>query len=133
MTLEKIKRIYPRALLFFILGVDAFLEIDTWRDYERVLAQCAFIVISRPGYDLTKARDVLGENYRQNIWEFTPQEPIEEAHLSSYKIFLLTLAALDISSTEIRRRVRGGEPLGKLVPRAVEAYIGEERLYLWQT
>jgi nicotinate-nucleotide adenylyltransferase len=132
MTLEKIKKIYPRALLFFILGVDAFLEIDTWREYERVLAQCSFIVISRPGHVLDRARDVLGGRYREETYELSSKEPIEEVRLSSSKIFLLTLDALDISSTEIRRRVRSGESLKGLVSGAVEDYIGEKRLYLWQ-
>ena len=132
LTLKKIKKIYPRALLFFILGVDAFLEIDSWREYERVLAQCAFIVISRPGHDLDKARDVLGGRYREDMCRLSSEEPIEEVRLSSYKIFLFTLDALEISSTEIRRRVKCGESLRGFVSSAVEDYIREKRLYLWQ-
>ena len=63
LTLGKIKKQFPTAGLYFILGVDAFIEIDTWRAYEQVMEQCRFIVISRPGYDLEKAKEVLEGAY----------------------------------------------------------------------
>ncbi len=56
LTLQKIRKIYPEALFFFILGIDAFLEIDTWKNHELVLEQCKFVVISRKSYDLDDAK-----------------------------------------------------------------------------
>ncbi len=58
-TLNRIKKLYPEALIFFILGIDAFLEIDTWKDYEHVLKRCFFVVINRPGYDSYEAKKKL--------------------------------------------------------------------------
>ncbi len=110
LTLEKIKKHFPAADLFFILGVDAFLEIDTWRAYEQVLEQCLFIVISRPGYDLEKAKEVLEGAY-------------------SNKIYLMPIQALDISSSQIREKLRASGSISGLVPLLVEEYIKEHNLY----
>ena len=63
LTLKKMRKFYPKALFFFILGIDAFLEIDTWKNYELVLEQCKFVVISRKGYRLADAKNVLDEKY----------------------------------------------------------------------
>ncbi len=129
LTLEKIKRIYRGSSIFFILGVDSFLEIKTWREYERVLAQCSFIVISRPGYELDRAQDILGGKYQGEMYEVPTDKPLEERLLQTYKILLLRIDALDVSSTEVRRRIKNGDSLEGFIPREVEGYIKERGLY----
>jgi len=129
LTLDKIRRRFPRTDIFFILGVDAFLEFDTWRDYGRVLEQCHFIVISRPGYDLAKARQVLRGSLASRMIELGQEESAGARLPAGPRIFLVPIAALDISSTDIRRRARTGESLRGLVPPAVETYIRRHRLY----
>ena len=54
-TLRKIRALSPAARLFFIVGIDAFLDIGTWHEYEKVLAECLFIVTGRPGFELERA------------------------------------------------------------------------------
>jgi len=127
-TLRKIKKIYPNALFYFILGIDAFLEIETWRDYRKVLEQCAFIVISRPGYDLHLAGSVLGDGYSGRIVDLTDKKK-KRASFSELNIYLFEFEALSFSSTEIRRRVRKGASILGMVPRPVEIYIKENSLY----
>jgi nicotinate-nucleotide adenylyltransferase len=129
LTLDKIRRRYAAGEIFFILGVDTFLEIDTWRDYRRVLEQCHFIVISRPGYDLARARRVLGGNLASRMIKLDQEESVKAPLPAGTRIFLVPIAALDISSTDIRRRARCGEPLRGLVPPAVETFIRRHRLY----
>jgi len=128
-TLNKIKNVYPEAWIFFILGMDAFLEIDTWKDYERLLEQCLFIVIQRPGYHLNQAQEVLKGKYKGKIYTVSESERINEELFSLYKIFLLSIEALNISSTEIRRRIKEGKSIKALVTVAVEAYIKENKIY----
>src|SRR5512139_4006363 len=70
LTLRKVRAQAPRARLFFILGVDAFLDIRTWHQYRRVLKECLFIVTGRPGFDLDRARDVLGGSLLGAIADF---------------------------------------------------------------
>lgn len=130
LTLKKIKKLYPGAWIFFVLGVDAFLEIETWREWRRVLEQCLFIVMTRPGYRLSAAKAVLGTPFQDKILDVPPAAGIRESWFSAYRVFCVPIRALDISSTEIRRRIRRGEPLRGFVPPAVERYIKEHRLYL---
>ena len=129
LTLKKIHRLHPRAWVFFILGVDAFVEIETWKDYEQVLEQCLFIVISRPGFDLEAASRVLGGRLRDRIRVLGPRERPTEAMFEADRVFLVGIDALDVSSTDIRRRLREGRPVAGLVPPAVEEYLHHHRLY----
>ncbi|MCX6568724.1 MAG: nicotinate-nucleotide adenylyltransferase [Candidatus Aminicenantes bacterium] len=129
LTLRKIRAISPDARLFFILGVDAFLDIGTWREYERVLEECLFIVMGRPGFELDRARGVLGRKFRDAIGPLEGGESAGGPLAPHTRIFLLPIHALDISSTAIRERVRRGETLDGLVPGPVDAYIREHQLY----
>jgi len=128
-TLNKLKAVYADADIFFILGVDAFLEIETWKSYRDVLEQCRFIVISRPGFNLEKAREVLPSEYGGKIGECSRSGPVGEDILARYQIFLVPIKAFDISSTEIRRRVRAGRSIHRMVPGPVEEYIRSKKLY----
>lgn len=133
LTLGKIKKHFPEARLFFILGVDAFVEIDTWRSYEQVLEQCSFIVISRPGYDLQKARDILGGDYAERIWDVAENEDLSQGNEAVHRIYLISIDALNIASTQIRKTIRAGRPISGLVPQPVEEYIKEHKLYQGKT
>jgi nicotinate-nucleotide adenylyltransferase len=129
MTLSKIKGLYPEAWLFFILGADAFLEIGTWREHERVLDECLFIVTGRPGFDLETAAGVLGGRLRDRICRVPEGGAVDEPLFKRFGVFLLPIKALDISSTDIRGRARKGESLEGLVPASVADYIREHQLY----
>lgn len=131
LTLEKIKKLYPEARIFFILGIDAFLEIDTWKDYGELLEQCIFLVISRPGYRLQQALNVLGGQYRERMFRIPGSMKVIERELGIHKIFLLSVKTPDIASSEIRKKIKKGESLRGLVPESVENYIKENKLY-WE-
>lgn len=128
-TLDKVKKAYPEARLFFIVGVDAFLEIETWKAYRDVLEQCRFIVVSRPGRRLDQAGKVLPQEYRDRILDARGPGRVDQRLIPKHQVFLVNIRALDISSTEIRRRIRRGQPIKGLVPEAVEEYIKNKRLY----
>jgi len=128
-TLQKVKKLYPEAFIFFILGIDAFLEIDTWKDYQKVLEQCFFIVISRPGYKLEEAKDILGGKYRSRMFEISGLDKLKEEAFLSFKIFLFKINSLEVSSTDIRKRIRHGLSIKGMVPEAVEDYIHHHGLY----
>lgn len=129
LTLRKIKALAPRARLFFILGVDAFLEIGTWREHERVLEECWFIVTGRPGFDLERARGVLGGRLRDDIGPLVSAASLSGGAPPPTRVVLLSIRARDVSSTAVRAKVRRGEAIDGLVPPAVAAYIREHRLY----
>lgn len=95
--------------LFFITGADAMLEILQWKDPEEVLEQAHFIAATRPGYDIARFE--------------------KEAPTSHPRVSVMDIPALAISSSDIRRRVRDGEPIRYLVPEGVNTYIRKFRLY----
>jgi len=129
LTLRRIRGWYPRARLFFILGADAFAEIETWKDYEQVLKQCLFIVISRPGFSLEEAGRVWGGRLQGRMQVVGSQDRFGESLFKTGRIFLSTIDALDVSSTDIRRRLKQGQPVAGLVPPSVDEYLHQHRLY----
>ena len=129
LTLRKVRALSPEARLFFVLGVDAFLDIGTWREYERVLAECLFIVIGRPGYELERARDVLGGRLRDRVTPAAEGDGLAGPLAPGASVFLMPIEAIDVSSTEVRERARLGRSLDGLVPEAVERYIRDHQLY----
>lgn len=130
MTLNRIKEIFPQTELFFLLGIDAFLEIETWKDYEGVLDQCSFIVMSRPGFRLDEAKKILAEKYSHRMVEVSGFLAKETERIFNQRIYLLSIETLDISSSEVRERVRKNQSIKDLVPKNVENYIKEKCLYL---
>jgi nicotinate-nucleotide adenylyltransferase len=128
-TLGKIRNRYPYSTIFFIVGIDAFLEIKTWKEYKKVLKQCSFIVISRPGYHLEEAIKVLEGKYCRNIYEYQDDQKLQDAAEIKNGIILFRIPALDVSSTDIRRRLAAKEMITGLVPEPVQAYIQKHRLY----
>ncbi len=129
LTLRKVKKLFPMAKIFFIIGVDAFLDIETWKNYHQVLEECFFLVISRPGYNLDMAESVLGGQLKNKMELLSEGEELEEEMLSRASIFLLPIDALPISSTEIRNRVRDEKTISGMVAPEVENYIKRQNLY----
>src|SRR5690606_19926739 len=97
-TLRALKERDPQGALFFLLGADQFREIHTWRSPEELVRLAELVALSRPGYPNVEPQ--IGLPYRR-----------------------LDVTCVDISATEIRRRVVAGEPIRYLVPEAVEAII----------
>ena len=129
-TLNRIKEMFPQTDIYFLLGIDAFLEIETWKDYEDVLEQCSFIVMSRPGYCLDDAKRTLTEKYNQRMVEIKKTVRKTNEGLFSHKIYLCPIPTMDISSSEVRERVGKNQPIEGMVPKNVENYIKERGLYL---
>ena len=118
----------PSSQVFFLIGMDAFLELSTWKDYRRFPELCSFLVFARPGYDQDELAHTLPENFDAAGLGWKTQE---ELGVTSEKgILVLTDFSNPISSTEIRERVRTGQPIRDWVPAQVEEYISKTRLYL---
>lgn len=117
-TLRELRGIYGHdAVIFFITGADAILEILTWKDPEEMLSECTFIAATRPGYPLNRLREALPERNSRG-------EP------SMNRVLVMEVPALAISSTDIRQRVTGGRPFRYMVPEPVWEYVQEQGLYL---
>jgi len=112
-TIASYQQEFPGAKIFFIIGVDALLLISTWKDVERLATMCSFIVVTRPGYQLSKEKEHFSQ-IPSAVWE---------------KILLVPIPGLFISSSDIRQRVAKGQTIKYLLPPAVEEYIRKNDLY----
>ncbi|MBC7362548.1 MAG: nicotinate-nucleotide adenylyltransferase [Candidatus Aminicenantes bacterium] len=128
-TLRKLKEIYPEDRFFFIVGSDAFLEIETWKDYTELLKECSFIVVSRPGFGLRSVRGVIEKIRQENLAGIEKFSLLSPDELSVNGVYLLEINSPDISSSEIRKRLQSGLPITGLVPEGVEEYINKYNLY----
>lgn len=126
LTLERLaQRGLNASQIFFIIGADAFAEIETWYRYPAVLDLAHFAVVSRPGEPAIDLRHRL-PGLRSRL--LLPGE--EAAAGGGTSIFLVNAPTPEVSSTEIRRRLRAGEAIGGLVPPAVEGHIRRHGLYV---
>ncbi|HPR23803.1 MAG TPA: nicotinate-nucleotide adenylyltransferase [Bacillota bacterium] len=99
--------------LYFITGTDTFLKLETWKEAEALLRENAFVVGVRPGY------------IKKEITAF--KKHIEKVFYT--EAIIINNIRLDISSTEIRKRVKNGEDISGMVKKEVERYIVKNDLY----
>jgi len=125
-TIRYFRERHPNSLSF-ILGRDAFVEIETWKDFQHLFSLCNFIVMTRPGFQKSSSPSPLPGSL---IPAFRyDQEAGAWIHFSGFKLFFKEITFLDISSTKIRELIEKGESVRYLVPADVEAYIQKNGLY----
>jgi nicotinate-nucleotide adenylyltransferase len=134
-TVQHFKQILPaETRLHLIMGLDAFLEIDTWKAFKELLHQVPFIVINRPqaGIHADEFRWKALEDYLKSkiSAEYTFDES-RHGFLAPGKppIHVFEVTALDISSTGVRRLIKAGRTIEYLVPRKVAEYIKFKGIY----
>jgi nicotinate-nucleotide adenylyltransferase len=110
--------------LYFILGRDAFVEIETWKDFQNLFSLCNFIIMVRPGLiQASPFPEPLAPAFRYD------QGASGWVHSSGSLVFLKEINFLDISSTKVRELVEKGGSIKYLVPPEVETYIAKHGLY----
>lgn len=108
------KGLGPDDHLYFLLGLDAFLDLPHWKQYRRLFELVNFIVVSRPGF---RSGDIL-KRVRGSA-----------ADGAGFTISVLPGVRVAVSSRGIRESIRNGRGAAGLVPRLVEEYIVKEGLY----
>ncbi len=111
-SVDELERAHPDAKLFLIMAADSLEQIDTWREPDRLLERIEWVVGPRPGSALPD-RSVLEDRFGA----------------AASRIHSLEGPSLDVSSSEIRRRVAAGKAIRYLVASGVEEVIVERRLY----
>lgn len=105
-TMRDLRKQIPDAEWYFITGADALHDILTWKESKELFEFTHFIGVSRPGHIL------------------------EGEGLPEDRVSLVEVPAMAISSTDVRRRVRAGQPIWYLVPDGVVQYIQKYGLYV---
>lgn len=110
-TLEHFYKEYKD--LYFITGADCLLDIDKWKEIEKIFSLCKFVVFTRPGYnnnELVNKKRFVEEKYNGDI-------------------ILLEVPRIHISSTEIREKIINNEKVDDILPAVVLDIIKEKGLY----
>ena len=147
-TLREISALHPDCELFFIIGADAYAEIDTWSRPGDLLQLANVVVTSRPGWndqnDNGPDRGTPPEVDDDAVHArgSAPLPPVAArgdarydssiggyVHTSGHAIFGHRIRGLEVSSSTIRSRVRAGLPIEDLTGAAVSRYIHDNRLY----
>ncbi len=113
-TLEELHAEFPRAALVLLMGSDAFLHFDTWRQWQRILEFAHLAVIVRPGSELQPGAETA------SVLAGRAASSAADLHDTPAGLWLpLELPQLDISSTRVRRLLKQGRSIRGLVPDAI--------------
>ena len=125
-TVRAFRKADPGSEYCFIIGADTLLEIPTWREYRKLLKECRFVVVNRPGF-----QNVPKGSFRAKCPKgihsdkMSRRDPLGQ----SAKLTMIKIPGTEVSSSEIRKRVKAGRSIKTLVPSCVEKYITEKGLY----
>ena len=134
-TVQRLKSSLKKTdKLYFLIGIDAFKDIATWRQPEELLAEVEFIVVSRPGYSLADVSRALPESLRPtDLMMRAMRRQHEEGTIAlmGATIHLLGEVREKVSSTQIRAAAgKSVKQLSRYVPPLVAEYIKKENLYV---
>lgn len=124
-TLESLRAELGAQPLVLLMGADAFLELETWHQWQRLPQLAHLVVMNRPGSPLPGEGAELPEWARPRFC----RDPQELARAAAGCLFFQPVTPVDISATRIRATIARGESAEGLVPPAVWEYIREEGLY----
>ena len=105
-TLRQAGKLYPEHELFFITGADAYADLDSWYQAEELSKLATLVGASRPGYDISRMHPFFRE-----------------------RTVLLKIPACEVSSTQVRERIKAGRTVRYLVVPKVEEYLAKHALY----
>ena len=132
-TVRRLKKTLRKAdRLYFLIGIDAFREIAKWREAKALLAECAFVVASRPGFSLKDVADSLPDGVRPSAAVTKPfhkQAASGDLILPGLTLHLLEGVQQNVSATTIREAAAQGKPLGRWLDPRVAEYIRKMGLY----
>lgn len=105
-TIQHLKQQFPDKTFYFCMGEDSLRQFHTWKKYQDILEECELLVAQRPG----------------ETHQHVDQEILQHSHFVDHE-------PLDLASSEIRDRVKGGHSISEKVPEKVLKIIEKERLY----
>ena len=152
-TLQLFHQEHPETEVFFIMGMDSFLTLDTWRSYERLIELANIVILPRPHYDyeehaLKPELAALTQNRLVDLRHVTPHPPAPAtkatkatpaAEPQGHRYYILPAPEVDVSSTEIRALLKQGytqlnasqrQILSQTLSPSTLEYIRAQQLYM---
>ncbi len=112
--------------LYLIIGLDQFEEFDKWKNFEEIVSLCNLAVVSRPGMTAPYSHDELPTGLRGMVAAF---DRAFVALTTDRNIEFLRLKDVDVSASDVRKRLRSGRSVDRYLTIPVEEYIREQKLY----
>ncbi|HEY3198135.1 MAG TPA: nicotinate-nucleotide adenylyltransferase [Nitrospirales bacterium] len=127
-TIREIQQRYPPDTeLVFIIGLDAFLDLPTWREPEALLSTCDFAVVARSGCTFASLDELPffeGQNKADLAKIDAGARDLAKVPLKSGRaLWVIRIPPCEVSGKEIRSRLRNGGDLENFLPADVESYI----------
>ena len=113
-TLAELRRHHPDHEFHLIVGADVLPDFPTWHDPARVLEQAGLVVVPRPGFA---------------VWASDQLAAAVGVPADRVRLLAVECPLIDIASRDVRRRVAEGKTVRFLVPRSVEEFVRERKLY----
>lgn len=117
-TLRSLRQDFPAASLFWIVGVDAWQSLERWYRWYELSSLAHLVVVKRPGWDLSG-----------NAGAGLSRDADALKRRTSGARILCDGPGIDVSASDIRRRIASGEDVSEFVPEPVRQYLQRNRLY----
>jgi nicotinate-nucleotide adenylyltransferase len=114
-TLDELKKGHPAADWFLLVGSDTLAELHEWYDPAGIVRRAGLLVVARDGERVLSAEEM--------------RESLKLPETEAVRLEVIVSPPIALSSRDLRRRAAEGRSLRYLVPRAVECYVEEKRLY----
>lgn len=125
-TVRDLHKEFPNDDLYMIIGADLFEELPEWKDLQSLLAETNVVVMTRPGYEMPTSEEDLPSWLKPFCEDFD----FNFVQLKNDKtIQFISLPEIDISATNVRKRLRLSRPVDQFIPLSTENYIREKGLY----
>jgi nicotinate-nucleotide adenylyltransferase len=126
-TLEILRQQDPHGERYFIIGLDSYRDIASWKDFSRIFSLSHLVITTRPGVLVKEPLEPLPVAMHKDFCYDKESKKIR--HQSGNYLIFLEETKLDISSTQIRERLRKGQSVEHLLPSDVAVYIEKHGLY----
>ena len=123
-TIKILQKDNKKENICLIMGLDVFLNIETWYNYEKILKEVNILVINRPGFEINKMNS-MGSLIRDKISK-NKKDFLESKEKN---IFLYHTPSIDISSSSIRDIIKKGKDPLRKIPGSIMSYIKRNNLY----
>jgi len=126
-TVRRVRRLlHPGDRLYFLIGLDALLDLPHWKQYRQLLDLTDLIVVSRPGFDSREVEKALPRNL---LDPRRARRDSRQVRLRRTTLHILPGVEVPVASTGLRRAIQQKQSIQGLVPPLVEQYIMKEGLY----
>jgi nicotinate-nucleotide adenylyltransferase len=125
-TILEFRKEYSAESLNLILGLDAFEDFGSWKDFEKILENSNLVIVTRPGYQIPHSIEELPSTIKPlvAVFDFNFVELNSGRHIQ-----FVSLKDVETSGAELRKKIRANRNTEKYLPLSVENYIKEKNLY----